>query len=126
MEYDTLVRGAQVIGAVEEVIVVEDREGRIEEIIVEEVIVEQPENHHHHQDNLFIFVNRLRKTEQDGVKHEMTGGEIAALAKIPSENAVVKQEKDGKNVEIAIGDKIVVCKGEQFLVTREKVNGGHG
>lgn len=75
-------------------------------------------------DDLFIFVNRQRKTRHDGVKRKMTGAEIAALVSVPSDNAVVKRDDDS-HTEIGIGETVTICEGQHFFVTRDKVTGGH-
>lgn len=79
----------------------------------------------HPPEELFIFVNRLKKTEKDGVKAEMTRAEIAGLAGVPAANAVVKRDRDGQQETITTDDPFLVCKGEHFLVTRDNVQGGH-
>ena len=43
-------------------------------------------------DELHIFVNRRNFEEGDGVRFEMTGGQIAALVNVPVENAIVRIE----------------------------------
>ena len=45
---------------------------------------------------LHIFVNRRRFEEGDGVKHEMTGAQIAALVGVPADTAVVREESPAK------------------------------
>ena len=121
METNQTLEEGRIIEAVEEIIVVEDREGRVEEVIVEDIIVEKREP----ERGLLIFVNRVPKTERDGVKRHMTGAEIATLAGVPLDKAVVKQEKPDGKVEIGLGETIEIHCDEHFLVTRDKVVGGH-
>lgn len=73
---------------------------------------------------LFIFVNRVKKTAENGVKPKMTGEEIAALVGVPREKAVVKRD-DAAKTEIGLDETVTICEGEHFLVTRDKVNGGY-
>ncbi|MBI3568925.1 MAG: hypothetical protein HY084_12070 [Gemmatimonadetes bacterium] len=75
---------------------------------------------------LFIFVNRRRFDEGDGVLHQMTGAQIAALISVPAENAVVRREIDGhEGPEIPVTESIAVHAGDRFFVTRKIVEGGH-
>jgi hypothetical protein len=79
---------------------------------------------HENKAKLVIFVNHKQKTEADGVKPEMTVGEIAALVGLTAETATVQRERDGKASEPLSGT-IHVFNDEQFIVTRKKVEGGH-
>lgn len=84
-------------------------------------------NNEHEQPHLHIFVNRRRFETGDGVKPNMTGGEIAALIDLAPENAVVRWSSGPHdNEEIAINQPIKVKNGDHFLVTRKVVEGGHG
>ena len=74
---------------------------------------------------LHIFVNRRKFEEGDGVKPEMTGGEIAALVDVPAENAVVRRDTGPDRSEIPVGQPVHVKNGDHFLVTRQIVEGGH-
>jgi len=74
---------------------------------------------------LHIFVNRRKFEEGDGVRPEMTGAEIAALVGVPKENAVVRKESGPDQKEIGVDERIEVKNGDQFLVTRKVVEGGH-
>ena len=71
----------------------------------------------------YIFVNRRKFEEGDGVQPVMTEGQIAALIGVPSDNAVVRLEtRDGL---ILITEPVQIKSGMQFLVTRQTVEGGH-
>ena len=74
---------------------------------------------------LYIFVNRRKFEEGDGVKSEMNGAEIAALVGVPPDNAVVRLETRGGPSEIPIDKTIEIKEGFNFLVTRKTVEGGH-
>jgi Multiubiquitin len=73
---------------------------------------------------LHIFVNRRRFEEGDGVKHEMTGAQIAALVGVPADTAVVREESPEKR-EIPVNETVHIKNGEHFLVTRRIVEGGY-
>jgi hypothetical protein len=77
------------------------------------------------QEKLHIFVNRRKFDEADGVRKEMTGGQIAALVNVPADNAVVRLESGAEKREIGINETITIKNGEQFLVTRKVVEGGY-
>ena len=83
------------------------------------------ETHEAPKDRLHIFVNRKKFEEGDGVRHEMTGEQIAALVGVPADNAVVREESPEKR-EIGIHEKVHIKNGEHFLVTRKIVEGGNG
>jgi hypothetical protein len=74
---------------------------------------------------LHIFVNRRKFEIGDGVKETMTGGEIAALVDVPTDNAVVRLESGPEKREVPIGETIQIKNGQQFLVTRKVVEGGY-
>lgn len=73
-------------------------------------------------EKLHIFVNRRKFDEGDGVKPVMTGAEIAALVDVPADNAVVR---DIHQNPIGTDQKVDIKNGDQFLVTRKVVEGGH-
>lgn len=75
--------------------------------------------------SLHIFVNRRKFGPTDGVKEEMTGREIAALVGVPANLAVVRIESGPDQREIGVDETVRVKNGEQFLVTRRVVEGGH-
>jgi Multiubiquitin len=79
----------------------------------------------HHEDGLHIFVNRRKFEEGDGVRHEMTGAQIAALVGAPADNAVVRLDSGPDKREIGINEVVKIKSGEHFLVTRKIVEGGH-
>lgn len=76
-----------------------------------------------HSKRRHIFVNR-REFDDERVKEEMTGAEIAALVDVPSEKAVVRYEKD--QTEIPVSTTVKIKNGDRFLVTRKVVEGGAG
>lgn len=76
------------------------------------------------KEQLHIFVNRRKFEEGDGVRPKMTGAQIAALVGVPSDNAVVREEAPEKR-SIAVTEEIHISNGEQFLVTRQIVEGGY-
>ena len=73
----------------------------------------------------YIFVNRRKFEEGDGVQPEMTGAQIAALVGVPADNAVVRLETRSGPSEISITEPIEIKEGMHFLVTRKTVEGGH-
>jgi len=73
-------------------------------------------------EHLHIFVNRRKFDETNGVKPEMTGAEIAALVNVPADNAIVRGPR---GEEIGIKETVRIKDGEQFIVTRHVVEGGH-
>jgi hypothetical protein len=75
----------------------------------------------HHE--LHIFVNRRRFGPAEGVRPRMTGAQIAALVDVPADNAVVRIERDMR--EVPINDPVEIRNDEHFLVTRRVVEGGH-
>jgi hypothetical protein len=75
--------------------------------------------------NLHIFVNRRKFEAGDGVKPQMTRGEIAALVEVPAANAVVRYDSGpNKGNEIPNDSPIDIKNGDHFLVTRRIVEGG--
>lgn len=75
---------------------------------------------------LHIFVNRKKFERGDGVKERMTGAEIAALVKVPAENAVVRRDNGPNHGEVIGSTQTVDIKnGDHFLVTRKIVEGGY-
>lgn len=74
---------------------------------------------------LQIFVNRRKFDRGEGVKETMTGGEIAALVDVPSDNAVVRLESGPDKREISATEEVEIKNGLQFLVTRKVVEGGY-
>ena len=76
------------------------------------------------KEHLHIFVNRRKFEEGDGVRPEMTGGQIAALVGVPADNAVIREESPEKR-EIGVNEVVHIKNGEHFLVTRKIVEGGY-
>jgi hypothetical protein len=76
-----------------------------------------------HAKHRHIFVNR-REFDDERVKKEMTGAEIAALVDVPAEKAVVRYEEN--QTEIPVGTTVKIKNGDRFLVTRKVVEGGAG
>ena len=74
---------------------------------------------------LFIFVNRRKFEEGDGVLQRMTGAQIAQLVEVPADNAAVKLVTGTTQTDVGISETIVIIAGEHFLVTRKLVEGGH-
>jgi len=79
----------------------------------------QPKDEHLH-----IFVNRRKFEEGDGVRPEMTGGQIVGLVNVPPDNAVIREESPAKR-EVAVDEVVQIKNGMHFLVTRKVVEGGH-
>ncbi len=77
------------------------------------------------KERLHIFVNRRKFDEADGVHHEMTGAQIAALVEVPADNAVVRLQTGHETVEIPVTETVHIKNGTHFLVTRKIVEGGH-
>jgi hypothetical protein len=75
------------------------------------------------RDDLHIFVNRRKFDEDDGVRPEMTGAQIAALVSVPKDNAVVREESPEKR-EIGLDEIVRIKNGQHFLVTGKVVEGG--
>ena len=74
--------------------------------------------------DLIIYVNRRKFDEGDGVKPQMTGGDVALLVDVPPGNAVVRLERDGEKREIEEKEEVEIKHDDQFLVTRRVVEGG--
>lgn len=77
------------------------------------------------RDLLYIIVNRRRFEEGDGVKHIMTGDEIAKLVGVQPDNAVVRQETPDGPRPLAPDKEVEIKGGESFIVTRKTVEGGY-
>jgi hypothetical protein len=74
---------------------------------------------------LHIFVNRRKFDEDQGVKPQMTGAEIASLVDVPAENAVIRRGNGHNAQEIGVNETISIDQAEHFLVTRKTVEGGY-
>jgi len=73
---------------------------------------------------LHIFVNGI-KYDDDRVKPQMTGAEIAALAGVTPDQARVRYDtgpNDGQ--EIPVDRTIDIRQADHFTVTRKEVQGG--
>lgn len=69
-----------------------------------------------------IWINRRRF---DGLDKSLTGGELAGLIGVPSDNARIDLETEaGALREIGVGERLTIENGMQFLVTRRYVMGG--
>jgi hypothetical protein len=77
------------------------------------------------KEHLHIFVNRRKFTEAEGVRHQMTGAQIAALVEVPADNAVIRLETGDEPREIPVTETVHIKNGMHFLVTRKVVEGGH-
>jgi len=73
---------------------------------------------------LHIFVNRKKFDQAQGVRPQMTGGQIASLVGVPANNAEVQCESEPGKPEIGIDQEVPIKEGEHFLVTRQTVEGG--
>ena len=71
---------------------------------------------------LTITVNKQTFGEADGVKHEMTGREIANL--ITDQPAEVKRLKAGQEIPVTLEEKVKLEGCEEFEVIRCNVKGG--
>jgi hypothetical protein len=75
---------------------------------------------------LHIFVNRKKKTEDDGVTDPMTVDAIAKLVGLTAENATVQEEQgESGKAGPALSGSIEIKNGMHFLVTRKTVEGGN-
>jgi len=73
---------------------------------------------------LFIYVNKRKFTERDGVKKQMTGREIAALdSDQPDKTRVERLTEDGK-IEIGLDQTVAIECGDAFQVIRCNINAG--
>lgn len=91
---------------------------------LEEEIKEIKEEEKKEHDHFHIFVNGIKYTEEDGVKHKMNGRELAALVPVPAENAEITKKNSDK--QIGLDEIIDICNGEHFEVIRKKVVAGNG
>jgi hypothetical protein len=74
---------------------------------------------------LHIFVNRLKYGAAQGVRPTMTGRQIAALARVPAELAVVRRGSGSDAEPVGIDETLSIHQAEHFMVTRCVVEGGH-
>lgn len=74
---------------------------------------------------LHIYINRRRFGVASGVGGLMTGQQIAGLAGVPADNAVVEaQTESGGLLEVGMDHNVHLTPGMHFLVTRQYVMGG--
>ena len=73
---------------------------------------------------LHIFVNGV-KYDDARVKPKMTGAEIAALAEVAADQAIVRYETGPhQGDEIPVDKTIEIHQADHFTVTRKEVQGG--
>lgn len=73
---------------------------------------------------LHIFVNGI-KYDDGRVKEHMTGAEIAALAEVSADQAVVRRETGPhQGEEVPLDHSIEIHQADHFTVTRREVQGG--
>ena len=68
----------------------------------------------------------MKYTAADGVTPVMTGGELAALAEVPSDVAVVRRGNNADGPPVELGDQLTLRQAEHFTITRRVVEGGYG
>ncbi|MBC01640.1 MAG: hypothetical protein CML67_19090 [Rhodobacteraceae bacterium] len=72
-----------------------------------------------------ITINRRRFDRDGGVEPTMTADDLAALAGIPAQNAIVERETGPRTYEaLERGAALPMRSGMHFLVTRKFVMGG--
>ena len=77
------------------------------------------------RDSLEITINRRRFGAAEGVLPVMTAANIAGLAGVPADNAIVEREIARNTYEPVTGEIPIAMKsGMHFLVTRHFVMGG--
>jgi hypothetical protein len=76
----------------------------------------------HNGQHLHIIVNERRFDTADGVRPEMTGGQIAALVDVPAEDAVVRLESGGEPREIRVEETLHIKDGMRFVVTKRNLH----
>jgi len=78
-----------------------------------------------HHVKLEIIVNNKRFTEAQGVKHHMTGLQIAALvSENPRNTEVFRLLKNGESEPVPLDKEIHIKNDEEFRVIRNNVAGG--
>ena len=74
------------------------------------------------QNDFHVWINRRRF---DGLGESITGGELAGLIGVPTDNARIDLETDaGALRELGVSERLTIENGMQFLVTRRYVMGG--
>jgi hypothetical protein len=75
--------------------------------------------------HIHIFVNGKKKTEEDGVKEQMTVDEIARLVGLTPANSTVRHEQgESGKVGDPLTGTVQIKDGDHFTVTRNNVEGG--
>jgi hypothetical protein len=78
----------------------------------------------HGEKGLTIIVNKQTFGEADGVKHEMTGREIASLVSAQPDKTEVTRVKGKERIPVGLNDKVEIFNCEEFCVIRTNVVGG--
>lgn len=73
---------------------------------------------------LSIIVNKQTFGEADGVKHRMTGREIASLVSPQPDKTEVTRHKGKERIPVALDETIEIKECEEFTVIRTNVVGG--
>ncbi len=75
-------------------------------------------------DKLHIFINKIKFDENQGVKLQMTGGDLADLVSVPRENAKISRQRDNK--DITVDETIDIHMADHFEIIRKVVPAGYG
>lgn len=84
----------------------------------------EKECHEDKDKDIFIFVNRIRFIESQGVKKIMSVDAIAGLVGLTSETAIVRRLMCGDDTSDPLNGDQKIKPGDQFVVTRKRVEGG--
>jgi hypothetical protein len=76
------------------------------------------------KEKLHIFINKIKFDESQGVKSQMTGGELADLVSVPRDNAQITRLRDHR--EFTVEDIIDIRDGDHFEIIRKIVPAGYG
>lgn len=76
------------------------------------------------QKDLIMFVNRIRFNEAQGVKREMEIDQIAGLVGLTAATAIVRRLLCDDDTSDPLFERQKIKRGDQFTVTRKKVEGG--
>jgi hypothetical protein len=71
---------------------------------------------------LIIFINGIKYDENDGVKSQMKGEELAALVPIPANDADITEKNS--SVKIQPSDLVSIKNGDHFEIIRKSVIAG--
>lgn len=77
------------------------------------------------QHELAIIVNSRTFTDKDGVKHEMTGEQIAALVYPQNAKETTVREIEPEPRDVPLDKPVHIRNGEKFEVVRNNVTGGN-